>query len=105
GVVALAVLTTAPVPTPARGADQTAGIIVRPGVIRIARTAQAAPLTTAECERDFHVACYGPAQVRRAYGLPALYARGVTGRGATIVIVDSYGSPTIRNDLRVFEDR
>jgi subtilase family serine protease len=27
----------------------------------------------------------------------------VTGRGATIVIVDSYGSPTIRNDLAAFD--
>jgi subtilase family serine protease len=86
-----------------KAADPAAGIVVRPGVIHVAATAQAAPLTTAGCERDFNIACYGPAQVRRAYGLPALYARGVTGRGATIVIVDSYGSPTIRNDLTVFD--
>jgi subtilase family serine protease len=79
------------------------GIAVRPGVIHIAREAQAAPLTTAECEKDYNIACYGPAQVRRAYGLPALYAKGVTGRGATIVIVDSYGSPTIQNDLTAFD--
>ena len=43
------------------------------------------------------------AQIRQAYGLPALYASGVTGRGTTIVIVDSFGSPTIRNDLTVFD--
>ena len=78
-------------------------VVVRPGVIHMAQKAQAAPLTTAECEKDYNVACYGPAQVRRAYGLPALYAKGVTGRGATIVIVDSYGSPTIRNDLAAFD--
>ena len=90
------------VPKAARTADALAGVIVRPGVIHVGR-AQAGPLTTAACEQDYNVACYGPAQVRRAYGLPALYARGVTGRGATIVIVDSYGSPTIRNDLRVFD--
>ncbi len=90
------------VPKAARTADALAGVIVRPGVIHVGR-AQAGPLTTADCEKDYNVPCYGPAQVRRAYGLPALYARGVTGRGATIVIVDSYGSPTIRNDLRVFD--
>ena len=78
-------------------------VVVRPGVIHMAQKAQAAPLTTADCEKDFSIACYGPAQVRRAYGLPALYAKGVTGRGATIVIVDSYGSPTIRNDLAAFD--
>jgi subtilase family serine protease len=77
-------------------------VAVRPAVIRVG-TARRAPLTTAQCEKAYHVACYGPAQVRRAYGLPALYAKGVTGRGTTIVIVDSYGSPTIRNDLSVFD--
>jgi subtilase family serine protease len=90
------------VPNAARTPDALAGVIVRPGVIHVGR-AQAGPLTTADCEKDYSVACYGPAQVRQAYGLPALYARGVTGRGATIVIVDSYGSPTIRNDLSVFD--
>ena len=88
---------------PKSAQSQSAGVEVRPGVIRIAQKAQAAPLTTAACEKDYNIACYGPAQVRRAYGLPALYAKGVTGRGATIVIVDSYGSPTIRNDLTAFD--
>ena len=97
GMAGLIALGPTPAPRP------TAAIIVQPGVIRITQGAQAAPPTTAACEQDFHVACYGPAQVRRAYGLPALYAKGVTGRGATIVIVDSYGSPTIQNDLRVFD--
>ena len=83
-------------------ADTAASVTVRPGIIHVGR-AQATPPTTAGCARAFHLACYGPAQVRQAYGLPALYARGVTGRGTTIVIVDSYGSPTIRNDLGVFD--
>jgi subtilase family serine protease len=79
-----------------------AGVVVQPGVIHVGR-AQADPLTTADCQKLYQVACYGPAQVRQAYDLPALYAQGVTGHGATIVIVDSYGSPTIRNDLAVFD--
>ena len=89
----------------ARTTAALAGVVVRPGVIRVgrARETEAGPLTTAECQKLDHVACYGPAQVRQAYGLPALYAKGVTGRGATIVIVDSYGSPTIRHDLAVFD--
>ncbi len=93
---------TVPAAAPAAPESALAGVIVRPGVIHVGR-ARAGPLTTADCEKLYQVACYGPAQVRRAYGLPALYAKGVTGRGATIVIVDSYGSPTIRNDLRVFD--
>ncbi len=101
GIFALVAMTPAS-PEPTTMTTQ-AVVLVRPGVIHIAGQAQAAPLTTAACEKDFSIACYGPAQVRRAYGLPALYAKGVTGRGATIVIVDSYGSPTIRNDLAAFD--
>jgi len=101
GIFALIAVTPAsPKPTTM---TTRAVVVVRPGAIHIAQTAQAAPLTTADCEKDFSIACYGPAQVRRAYGLPKLYAKGVTGRGATIVIVDSYGSPTIRNDLAAFD--
>ena len=104
GLVAASAATPAsPKPAPITAMAAQAGIVVRPGVIHIAQKAQAAPLTTAGCEQDYNIACYGPAQVRRAYGLPALYAKGVTGRGATIVIVDSYGSPTIRNDLAAFD--
>jgi subtilase family serine protease len=79
-----------------------ADVAVRPGV-RHAGRVQASPPTTADCEKLYKVACYEPAQIQQAYDLPSLYARGVTGRGATIVIVDSFGSPTIRNDLTVFD--
>jgi len=83
-------------------ASALADVIVQPGVIHVGR-AQSSPLTTADCEQAYKVACFDPAQIRQAYHLPPLYARGVTGRGATIVIVDSFGSPTIRNDLGVFD--
>jgi subtilase family serine protease len=68
-----------------------------------AGTASAAPPTTAHCEAAFHVACYEPAQIQQAYGLPALFSNGVTGTGETIIIVDSFGSPTIGHDLDVFD--
>jgi subtilase family serine protease len=89
-------------PAAAGPAMALAGVVVRPGVRHIGRV-QASPPTTADCEKAYKVACYVPAQVQQAYNLPALYARGVTGKGTTIVIVDSFGSPTIRNDLRVFD--
>jgi subtilase family serine protease len=79
-----------------------ADVAVQPGVQHVGR-AQTSPPTTADCEKAYKVACYQPAQIRRAYGLPAVYASGITGRGTTIVIVDSFGSPTIRNDLSVFD--
>ena len=79
-----------------------ADVAVQPGVQHAGRV-QASPPTTADCEKAYKVACYEPAQIQQAYHLPAVYASGVTGRGATIVIVDSFGSPTIKNDLRVFD--
>ena len=61
------------------------------------------PLTTAACEAAYQVACYEPPQIQRAYDLGPLYAQGVTGQGTTIVIVDSFGSPTIEADLAKFD--
>ena len=84
------------------GLSALAAVTVQPGVIRIGH-AQSGPPTTADCEKAYKVACYEPGQIQQAYHLPAVYASGVTGQGATIVIVDSYGSPTIKNDLSVFD--
>jgi subtilase family serine protease len=77
-------------------------VAVRPGVQHIGH-AQLSPPTTASCRKDYKVACYQPAQIQQAYHLPELYARGITGRGTTIVIVDSFGSPTIKSDLAAFD--
>ncbi len=63
---------------------------------------RAAP-TSARCVLAFGINCYSPRQLEQAYGLPQLYGRGLDGQGRTIVIVDAYGSPTIRHDLRVFD--
>ncbi|HXP22473.1 MAG TPA: S53 family peptidase [Streptosporangiaceae bacterium] len=46
---------------------------------------------------------YTPAQIRAAYFLSPLLRAGIDGRGQSIVIVDSFGSPTIRRDLGVFD--
>ncbi len=83
-------------------ASALAGVIVTPMIRHIGAT-QAAPTSTAQCERLYSIACYEPAQLRRAYDLAALYSHGITGRGTTIVIVDSFGSPTIQHDLGVFD--
>jgi subtilase family serine protease len=45
-----------------------------------------------------------PDQMRTAYNLGPLTAKGIEGRGQTIVIVDSFGSPTIAHDLQVFDN-
>ncbi|HEY4024589.1 MAG TPA: hypothetical protein VGM75_38290, partial [Pseudonocardiaceae bacterium] len=80
-----------------------------PDLVRIHPTAthvgasSATPLTTAQCEAQFQIACYGANQIQRAYDLPALYAHGTEGQGQTIAIVDSFGSPTIQADLNTFD--
>ncbi|WP_037971894.1 S53 family peptidase [Streptomyces sp. NRRL WC-3742] len=62
-----------------------------------------APLSTTECVSKIGIHCYSPLQYRTAYNLNPLYKEGVTGKGRTIVIVDSFGSPTIQHDLEVFD--
>jgi subtilase family serine protease len=61
------------------------------------------PPTTAQCQASFGISCYSPNQLQRAYNLDALYAQGDSGQGRTIVIVDAFGSPTIRQDLAHFD--
>ncbi|MEU9456470.1 S53 family peptidase [Streptomyces sp. NPDC048277] len=60
------------------------------------------PLTSEQCQTKWHINCYTPLQYRTAYDLNALYKTGITGKGRTIVIVDSYGSPTVQHDLDVY---
>ncbi len=47
--------------------------------------------------------CYSPQQMRTAYGITSLINAGYTGKGQTIVIIDSFGSPTIASDLHTFD--
>ncbi len=61
------------------------------------------PLPTSQCEAQIGIACYSPIQMRAAYDIQPLYSAGITGKGRTILIVDSYGSPTIQNDLEAFD--
>jgi subtilase family serine protease len=103
GTGAPAVARALPVAVPAQA--QAPRVIVKPGVLRVGKIATADPPTTAYCEHAYQIACYQPAQLRAAYHLSPVYARGVTGKGATIVVVDSYGSPTLAHDLAVFDKR
>ncbi len=49
------------------------------------------------------VVCYGPQQIRKAYGIDTLINAGYGGQGKTVVIVDAYQSPTIVADLAAFD--
>jgi subtilase family serine protease len=90
--------------TAAPAALGSAGVVtIRPDAVHALAGALPGPPTTTYCEQHYHIACYEPGQIQRAYDLPRLYRQGVTGRGQTIIIVDSYGSPTVQRDLRRFD--
>ncbi|WP_329578903.1 S53 family peptidase [Kitasatospora sp. NBC_01250] len=62
----------------------------------------ASPLTPSQCQAQLQSLCYGATQLEQAYNEHPLFDRGINGAGRTIVIVDSYGSPTIQHDLDVY---
>jgi subtilase family serine protease len=122
GRSALARLATRVVPAAAAGG--LAGLsLVAPGVTAAAPAAATpipaighpvltkglvSPIPTSQCRTQLGIACYSPLQYRVAYDLNSLYdgsalGRSITGAGRTIVIVDSFGSPTIANDLATFD--
>src|SRR5690348_2017060 len=93
----------APRTSAAHGTAAVSAVTITPGVKHHQREPRTGPSSTADCEQAIQIACYNPAQIQQAYNLPALYSRGITGKGATIVVIDPYGSPTIGSDLRTFD--
>ncbi len=75
------------------------------------KSGQSAPVNTTRGNRGTHVTKKAsvpdvgltPQQIRRAYNVGPLLAKGIDGKGQTIVIVDSFGSPTIARDLAAFD--
>lgn len=99
----LAAMTTA---APAATVSQAAPTVhVKPGVNILKANASATPWTYSLCESELGIACYQPTDLQAAYNEGPLFAKGITGKGSTIVIVDSLGSPTIQNDLSVFDQQ
>jgi subtilase family serine protease len=82
-------------------AAQTATVAPHPFVHEIGELVS--PPSTSQCLAMFGFHCYQPAQFVKAYDLAPLHNAGIDGRGETILIVDSFGSPTIVNDLHKFD--
>jgi subtilase family serine protease len=90
-------------PAVSQVADRAAPVVlVTPDIVHLHGALQGPP-STKFCESHFKIACYTAKQIETAFNLPALYKTGITGKGETIIIVDSYGSPTARHDLAVFD--
>ncbi|HEU5381827.1 MAG TPA: S53 family peptidase [Ktedonobacteraceae bacterium] len=49
------------------------------------------------------VSCSTPTSMRIAYGMQSLIARGMTGKGQTVVDIVSFGSPTLQQDIDAFD--
>ena len=77
--------------------------VARPDAIRLGDFHWAQPPSTGQCIKTTGFACYRPSQFQQAYDLKPLYARHLNGRGRTIILVNSFGSPTIRRDLATFD--
>lgn len=60
------------------------------------------PPTYNDCKQAGYL-CYSPQEERNAYSLTSLINDGFTGKGQTIAIIDSYGSPTAWQDLQKFD--
>lgn len=61
------------------------------------------PPTDAYCRAHYGHPCYSPQEMQNAYGLSDMINSGYIGTGQTIVIIDSFGSPTIKSDLKTFD--
>jgi subtilase family serine protease len=75
------------------------GIQLHPAGVSYA-AAQSAPSDLYGPHNILHA--YSPTDICAAYGVDALHAEGWTGKGQTIVVIDSYGSPTALQDLKTF---
>jgi subtilase family serine protease len=59
--------------------------------------------TNAECLVEYGTTCYTPQELQKAYGMTQLMNQGYRGDGQTIVIIVSFGSPTLEQDLKAFD--
>jgi subtilase family serine protease len=87
----------------ASGGSTKAPFTFHPQVLTKGAITSSTPPTTTFCLSHFGVRCYGPTQIETAYNTGPLYAHGINGAGETIVIVDAFGAPTIRAELRYFD--
>jgi subtilase family serine protease len=89
---------------PCGAAFVAAGAQAKPGLVLGHHFVSAGPPpTSSQCIATLKIACYDPQDMRNQYDFNPEYAAGHTGTGQTIVIFDSFGSPTIGQDLGTFD--
>jgi subtilase family serine protease len=91
--------------TGARTHELRVGALALPanaGKLTLVQKGQQAP-PDSFCRALIGVPCYSPQEIQHAYNVDSLLNAGWNGAGQSIVIIDSFGSPTIANDLKVFD--
>ena len=83
---------TTPTPTP------TPTVKLVPSPSSATNTADVCPAVLASA-----VQCKTPHALRVAYGVESLIERGLTGKGQTVVDIVSFGSPTLQQDMDMFD--
>lgn len=108
GAVTLSATAVAPLASQAVVGSRSA-TVVSSGAARLAVAPKASKVlhtrevpSERQCHRYFFATCYDPQQFQSAYDVAGLPA-GTDGTGTTIAVVDAFGSPTIRGDLRQFD--
>jgi subtilase family serine protease len=97
-VAGLLVAAAYPAVAASTGGSKTPSIAVNPHYRVVGKAEPSAP-PTFSCQTTTPAGCYGPAQIRAAYGIDKVNANGA---GRTIVIIDAFQSPTIQQDLASF---
>jgi subtilase family serine protease len=98
-VAGLLVAAAYPAAAAASGGSKTPSIAVAPHYKLVGRANPSVP-PTFTCQVTTPAQCFGPAQIRAAYGVDKVAADGA---GRSIVIVDAFQSPTIQHDLDLFD--
>src|SRR5579885_1104459 len=104
-IIALLLLLTACAPP---GGSSDAGTTPTPRVVKTPTAAASPTSTTADiCPGQLRSIpnCFTPHALRVAYGMETLTEQGFTGKGQTVVDIVSFGSPTLQQDLNVFDQQ
>lgn len=101
--VGLLMISAVPMTVASAATRARATAVARPFAKILSNVSFAGPPTTNQCISQLGIACYRPQQIETAYNMNPLYAAGDTGKGETIALIDSYGSPTIASDLATFD--
>ena len=63
----------------------------------------AVPPQLSPCLAGSHLPCYSQDPLHRVHDLGQLYARGITGAGTTVAVIDDGANPWVRADLATFD--